>query len=71
VLNHIIEETDARVLWTKLEQLYARITENNKMFLVKQMLALKYLDDTSMTYHLNNFQGIMIQLSATGIKFDE
>ena len=55
VLNHIIGETDARTLWIKLEQLYARKTGNNKMFLIKQLLALKYIDGTSMTDHLNNF----------------
>ena len=41
------------------------------MFLVKQMLSLKYHDGSPMTDHLNNFQGIMNQLSTTGIKFDE
>jgi len=71
VLNHIIGETHARALWIKLEQLYARKSGNNKMFLIKQLLALKYIYGTSMTYHLNNFQGIMNQLSAMGIKFDE
>jgi len=39
--------------------------------MIKQLLALKYTDGKSMTYHLNNFQGIMNQLSAIGIKFDE
>jgi len=71
VLNHIIGETDARALWIKLEQLYARKTGNNKMFLIKQLLAWKYTNGTSMTDQLNNFQGIMNQLSAMGIKFDE
>jgi len=41
------------------------------MFLIKQLLALKYTDGTSMTDHLNNFQKIMNQLSAMSIKFDE
>jgi len=59
VLNHIIRETDTRALWITLEQLYARKTRNNKMFLINQLLALKYIDGTSMTDHLNNFQGIM------------
>jgi len=71
VLNHIIGETDARALWITLEQLYARKTGNNKMFLIKQLLALKYIDETSMIDHLNNFQGIINQLSVMGIKFDE
>jgi len=41
VLNHIIAETNARALWIKLEQLYARKTGNNKIVLIKQILALK------------------------------
>jgi len=71
MLNHIIGETDARALWITLEQLYARKIENSKMFLIKQLLTLKYIDGTSMTDHLNNFHGIMNQLSAMGIKSDE
>ena len=60
-----------RTLWEHLESLYARKTRNNKMFLIKQMLSLKYHGGSPMTYHLNNFQGIMNQLSVMGIKFDE
>ena len=51
--------------------MYARKTDNNKMFLIKQMLSLKYHDGSPKTDHLNNFQEIMNQLSAMGIKFDE
>jgi len=73
VLNNIIGETNAWALWIKLEQLYARKNGNNKMFyvLIKQLLALKYTDGTSMTNNLNSFQGIMNHLSTMGIKFDE
>ena len=71
VLNHISGETHARTLWGHLESLYARKTGNNKMFLIKQMLSLKYHDGSPMTDHLNNFQGIMNQLSAMGSIFDE
>ena len=35
------------------------------------MLSLKYHDRSPMKDHLNNFQGIMNQLFAMGIKFDE
>ena len=71
VLNHISGETHARTLWEHLESLYARKTGNNKMFLIKQMLSLKCHDGSPMTDHLNNFQGIMNQLSAMGIKFQK
>ena len=41
------------------------------MFLIKQLLTLKYINEISMIYHLNNFYKIMNQLSTMGIKFDE
>ncbi|GKD25538.1 putative RNA-directed DNA polymerase [Tanacetum coccineum] len=71
VLNHICEETHARTLWNKLEQLYARKTRNNKLFLIKQMMRLKYTDGSPVTDHLNVFQGIINQLAGMGIKFED
>jgi cell division cycle protein 20 (cofactor of APC complex) len=71
VLNHISGEKHAKSLWDKLEQLYAKKTGNNKMYLIKKMLSLKLQEGTSCADHLNTFQGIMNQLSAMGIKFDD
>ena len=71
VLNHVSEEKHARSLWNKLEQLYARKTGNNKLFLIKKMISLKYQDETTMTDHLNTFQGIINQLVRMNIKFEE
>ncbi|KAL6534427.1 hypothetical protein OROHE_013352 [Orobanche hederae] len=71
VLNHISGEKDARELWHKLEQLYARKTGNNKLFLIKQMMNLKFRDGTPLSDHLNAFQGIINQLAGMGIKFEE
>jgi len=71
VLNHISGENNAKSLWDKLEQLYAKKTSNNKMFLIKKMIGLKLQEGTSCAYHLNTFQVIMNQLSAMGIKFDD
>ena len=42
VYNHIDQETHARTLWEKLESLYASRSGNNKLFLLKKMMALKY-----------------------------
>ena len=61
VLNHVSEEKHARSLWNKLEQLYAQKTSNNKLFLIKKMINLKYQDGTPMTDHLNTFQGIILE----------
>ena len=71
VFNHVSEEKHARSLWNKLEQLYAQKTGNNKLFLIKKMIILKYQDETPMTNHLNTFQGIINQLDGMNIKFVE
>jgi hypothetical protein len=59
------------MLWQKLEELYARKTENNKIFLMKQLMYLRYQYGTPSTYHLNTFQRIINQLAEMGIKFDD
>ena len=41
VLNHISRETHAQTLSEHIESLYARKTDNNKMFLIKQMLSFE------------------------------
>jgi len=71
ILNHISGENNAKSLWDKLEQLYAKKTGNNQMFLIKKMLGLKLQKGTLCADHLNTFQGIMNQLSSMGIKFDD
>ena len=71
VLNHVCSVTHARTLWSKLEELYARKTGNNKLFLFKQMISLRYQDGSPMTDHLNSFQGIINQLATMNLKFDD
>nr|AAV88069.1 hypothetical retrotransposon [Ipomoea batatas] len=71
VLNHIINETHARSLWNKLETLYASKTGNNKLFLLKQMMNIRYREGTLINDHVNDFQGVLDQLSGMGIKFED
>ncbi|KAK2416554.1 hypothetical protein QL285_038941 [Trifolium repens] len=71
VLNHVSSVTHARSLWIKLEELYARKTGNNKLFLFKQLMSLKYSDGSPMTNHLNIVQGILNQLSEMKLTFDD
>ena len=59
VLNHISDETHERTLWQKLEELYARKKDTNKMFLIKQLMNLKYQEGAPVTDHVNAFQGII------------
>ena len=71
VLNHIIDETHARTLWQKLEELFARKEGTNKMFLIKQLMCLRYKEGTLIADHVNTFQGIINQLSSMGITFED
>lgn len=70
VLNHIANETHAKTLWNKLEQLYASRTSKNKLFLLKQLMQLRYKEDTPISDHVNECQGLLDQLSNVGVKFD-
>ena len=65
------DDVNACILWETLETLYASKTGNNKMFLLKQAMNLRYKDGSSISDHLNDFQGCFDQLSSMDIKFDD
>ncbi|KAK8589806.1 hypothetical protein V6N12_024197 [Hibiscus sabdariffa] len=71
VYNHIDQETHARTLWEKLESLYVSRSDNNKLFLLKEMMELKYREGMSTTDHVSEFQSVMNQLLGMGVKFDD
>ena len=71
VRNHIVNETHAKSLWDKLETLYASKTGNNKLFLLKQLMNIRYKEGTPISDHINDFQGVLDQLSGMGVKFDD
>jgi len=71
VLNHIVNESHAKTLWNKLETLYAYKSRNNKLFLLKQAMNLKYKKGASIFDHLSQFKGYFDQLSSMGVKFKD
>ncbi|VFQ73301.1 unnamed protein product [Cuscuta campestris] len=71
VLNHIYNESHARSLWDKLESLYASKTGNNKLYLLRQAMNLRFKEGSSISDHLNEFQGCFDQLSNMGVKFED
>lgn len=71
VYNHIANETHARTLWEKIESLYASKSGNKKFYLLNRFLNLRYQEGTSISDHLNEFQGLLDQMSSMGIKFDD
>ncbi|CAH9120743.1 unnamed protein product [Cuscuta epithymum] len=51
--------------------MYAAKTGNNKLFLLKQMMNLRYKEGISVLDHVNEFQGLVDQMTDVGIKFEE
>ncbi|PKI43124.1 hypothetical protein CRG98_036503 [Punica granatum] len=53
IYHHVAQETNAKVLWNKLANFYARKTPQNKAFIVKKLVHLRYQDgDTSASFHV-------------------
>jgi hypothetical protein len=43
----------------------------NKMFLIKQLMNLRYREGAPVADHVNAFQGIINQLSSVGVSFED
>ncbi|RDX78424.1 hypothetical protein CR513_41307, partial [Mucuna pruriens] len=63
--------THASTLWEKIESLYASKYGSNKLFLLNSIVSLKFKEDTFLSDHLNEFQGILDQMLRVGIKFED
>ncbi|RDX93715.1 hypothetical protein CR513_23983, partial [Mucuna pruriens] len=71
VYNHIASEMHAKTLWEKIESLYVSKCGNNKLFLLNSIVSLKFKEGTLLLDNLNEFQGIIDQMSGMGIKFED
>ncbi|RDX68085.1 hypothetical protein CR513_52966, partial [Mucuna pruriens] len=71
IYNHIANEIHVMTLWEKIEYMYALKRGNNKLFLLNSIVSLKFKEDTSLSNHLNEFQGIIDQMLDMGIKFED
>ncbi|KAL6136970.1 hypothetical protein ACLB2K_062265 [Fragaria x ananassa] len=71
VFHHVVNETDAHELWTKLESLFEKKTAAKKAFLVKKLVNMKYREGVRVTEHLNNFQSTINQLTTMGMTIDD
>ena len=58
-------------MWQTLESLYTSKLGSNKLYLLKNLVELKYKDETLFIKHLSEFQGRCDQLPAAGINFDD
>ena len=55
IFHHVAKEVHAYSLWQKLESLYERKTAQNKAFMIRRLVNLKYKDGNSVVEHLSNF----------------
>ncbi|TQD68746.1 hypothetical protein C1H46_045721 [Malus baccata] len=69
--HHVSKETDAQVLWKKLESLFEKKTATKKAFLIKELVNMKYAEDVSVTEHLNNLQNVINQVATMGLNIEK
>ena len=71
MLQHITNEHNAFKLWKKLSDMYKRKNAMSKASLMRKLVKLEYKDYRSMVVHLNDFQGLINQLSAMSMSPDD
>lgn len=71
LFEHVSTYTNAYELWTKLESMIQKKTPRNKANLVRRLVKLEYKDGHSMIEHLNNFKGLVNQLTKIDMKIDD
>ncbi|KAE8729765.1 hypothetical protein F3Y22_tig00003398pilonHSYRG00147 [Hibiscus syriacus] len=71
LFEHVYTYTNAYELWTKLESMIQKKMPRNKANLVRRFVKLEYKDGQSMIEHLNNFKGLINQLTKTEMKIDD
>ena len=71
VYPHVETEIDANKMWEKLKELYERKNVQNKAFLIRKLVNMKYKDGDSMAEHMSIFQNTVNQLTTAEIKLDD
>ncbi|RXH88445.1 hypothetical protein DVH24_000044 [Malus domestica] len=56
IYHHVSKETDVQALWKKFESLFEKKTTAKKAFFIKELVNMKYVEDVSVTEHLNKRQ---------------
>ena len=71
VYHNVAQEKTSHSLWKRLEKLYETKNANNKVFLMKRLVNLKYVDGNPVADHLNDFQNISNQLASMNINLED
>ena len=68
--NHVAKETDPHTLWKNLENMYETKNSQSKIFFMRKLMNLKLKEGQSIVEHLNDFEGMIAQLSVAGLSLD-
>ena len=60
--HHVATKTNAQTLWKNIEKMYLRKTTQNKTFIIRKLVNLKYKEWRSVEEHLSDFQDLVNQL---------
>ena len=71
VYYNVAQEKTTHSLWKKLEKLYKTKNANNKAFLMKKLVNLKYVDGNPVANHLKDFHNISNQLASMNISLED
>ena len=69
--NHVAKETDPHTLWKNLENMYETKNAQVKIFLMWKMMNLELKEGQSIAKHLNDFEGMIAQLSVASLSLDD
>ena len=71
VFHYVAKEVNAYSIWQKLESLYEIKTVQNKVFMIRRLVNLKYKDGNSISEHFGNVQGLLNELSTMKLELDD
>ncbi|RVW97586.1 Retrovirus-related Pol polyprotein from transposon TNT 1-94 [Vitis vinifera] len=70
-LREFSEETTAKGVWNKLEQLYMQNSLSNRLYLKERLYGFKMQEDRLIADNLDDFAKIVLEMSNIGIKVDD
>ena len=71
LFEHVSNYTNAFELWIKLEPMIQKKSPRNMALLARRLVKMEYKDGQSMIEHLNNFKGLVNQLSKVDMELDD
>ncbi|GJX66453.1 hypothetical protein Tco_0300796 [Tanacetum coccineum] len=70
VLSSIEEKKTGKDIWDHLARLYEARSLHNKIFLKRKLYAIRMMESTSVTEHVNNLNTLFSQLTSLDCKID-